>query len=291
MISQVSPSAFTGTQLKWLQLEHNSLTEFPDLRVVSATFGKLFIYRNKISVIPQELVDGMEKLWYIHITWNPLIQIPDFTNVGNKHVHLVINRTTGIEIGREYLCSVGLLRVYYEAGDVPQLKCDSQATLTHLYMQYRDYDSNTNFTNLISAGPNLNELVLDNNNFEEDFPDIPNEVRTRIKYFYVRSASLAYISPVRLENFSLNHLNLSDNKLVSVPLKTFNVTKKLMLRKNPWEEFSFNYWQSALCQGYGNRLNYLDLSETAENVLQWSIMESAQCLRNIDLHILAYDVS
>ena len=94
LISHVSATAFTGTSLRLLHLARNRLAQFPDLRVVSASFAKLYIQSNSISVIPQELVDNMQALRYINIMWNPLVAIPDFTNVGSKHIHLVLNRIT-----------------------------------------------------------------------------------------------------------------------------------------------------------------------------------------------------
>ena len=76
--SYVEDGCFRGTVLKYISLDDNQLTTFPDFRQVNMTMKTISISLGKISRITAEDVNYLTALEALYLDQNPLIAMPDF---------------------------------------------------------------------------------------------------------------------------------------------------------------------------------------------------------------------
>ena len=280
----VSPRAFNGTILRILWLSHNYLTQFPDFQMVSATLEALYIFHNKIEIINQTRIDALVKLAKLDIRFNPLHALPNFTEVGSEATtrELSINNVSSFMP----VTFCGFIRVNYlqtPVNEVPYLVCANNQPndIKTLCCQHKEYNAQTDFSNLTSfVHPDFRYINLDHNNFHENFPDLPIEVRKTIKILTIRNSAMSYISADRLANYSLTTLNVSYNKLTTVPLEAFQVAGRLGLSSNPWQEFSATYWHGILCHVHSQDVTVLDMSHNIPHLAYMRVLQDILCARS-----------
>ena len=164
---------------------------------------------------------------------------------------------------------------------VPYIDCrDKQsAELESLSLQGNGYTASTDFSNLTAiAHPGFSSLYINHNEFSENFPDFPIELRQTIKYLEIKHSHMSYISADRLANYSLNLLNLSYNALEAVPMETFHIAQKLGLSSNLWRNFTSTYWHEALCEG--QNLHRLEMSHNMPHLAYMRILLNILCTRD-----------
>ena len=280
----VSPSAFNGTILHKLVLSHNYLTQFPDFQMVSATLEELSIHHNDIEIINQTRIEALVKLAKLDIRSNPLRALPNFTEVGSEATtrELTINNVSSFMP----VTFCGFIRVNYlqtPINEVPYLVCaDNQPNaVKQLYCQHYEYNAQTDFSNLTSfVHPDFLLINLDHNNFHENFPDLPIEVRKTIKYLHIRNSAMTYISADRLDNYSLTTINMSYNELNTLPLEAFQLAGRLGLSSNPWQEFSATYWHGILCHVDSQDITVLDMSHNVPHLAYMHVLQDILCARS-----------
>ena len=280
-MTTVSPSAFNGTILLKLWLPYNDLTQFPDLQMVSATLESLYIYHNKIEIINQTRIEALVKLAKLDIRFNPLCALPNFTKVGSTTWELSINNVSSFMP----VTFCGFIRVNYlqdPVNEVPYLVCANNQPndIQNLFCQQKEYNAQTDFSNLTSfVHPDFQYINLDHNNFHENFPDLPISVRKTIKILTIRNTAMGYISADTLANYSLTTLNVTYNKLTTVPLEAIQAARRLVLSNNPWQEFSATYWHGMLCDVDSQDVTVLAMSHNMPHLAYMRVLQDILCSR------------
>ena len=266
----------------YIVLQVNWLTEFPDVRSIASTLVKLYLYHNKIEVIDQTLLSPLVNIQSLNLKYNPLKVLPDFSDVGASSASFKILHINNIWVHSDTICEFHTLVMGYDSlHGVPYIDCkDKQsAELETLYLQSNDYTARTDFSNLTAiAHPGFSSLYIDYNEFAENFPDLPIELRQTIKHLVIKHSHMTYISADRLANYSLNLLNLSYNALDAVPMETFHIAQQLSLSSNPWQNFTSTYWHEALCDG--QNLHRLEMSHNMPHLAYMHILLNILCTRD-----------
>ncbi|ELU17269.1 hypothetical protein CAPTEDRAFT_192847 [Capitella teleta] len=76
-ISFVESGCFKGTQLLFINLENNLLTNFPDFHEVNNTLLAVYVTSNAITKISEEEINYLTNLKYLHLAENPIVSLPD----------------------------------------------------------------------------------------------------------------------------------------------------------------------------------------------------------------------
>lgn len=208
------------SQLKDIRMNTNQLTSFPNLTVVASTLNYLYLDDNSISVVPYELLDSLENLWFLSIQNNGLTSFPNPPGPSRTMTALKIAYNQ-FENGLPKLDIVAQSVSAFEIGysDVGHLEAEDLIfpRLSSLYCQNNGLSKFPNFT--YSAG-RLTTLILSDNIIGE----IDGRLLTLLTS--LTTLDLARNQLTHFSNFHVNgtglvpklrNLYLSNNRFTSLP--------------------------------------------------------------------------
>ena len=240
-IEYVSPSAFVNTSLEILDLSRNLLTTLPDVLAVADTLTKLFLEYNLISEVSEPLLH-LPHISTINLIKNLLTTLPNFTFTGTEALQTALVISIANPFAFTTLCHFEEVNLKISPHQyVPSLDCaETESEMDTLNLVSLNYNTKTDFSNLTTFNTygQLRKLIIENCDFSEDFPDLPQDIRQSLIYLSIRNSLLSHISPQRLANYSLNTLNLRGNELSEPSWELFQIAKHFYLQLNPFEKVS-----------------------------------------------------
>ena len=260
--------AFSGNSKLWLlQLSDNKLTEMPDLAAVKHSLMELQLGANRITRVSRERLD-LPRLRLLQLHQNDLEELPDFSLVGTNTTEMKKVRLSKITPPPTNeailtLCRFEMVTWRRLESYVPLLGCD-QASLIELKLPLNGYNDDTDFYNLTYLAPisSFVNLSLMNNDFTV-FPDLPHTIRQKLKVLDLSQCDIVSVPDNAIQSYSLQYLDLSENRLLTVPPALFAHTENLILSNNPtFINWTSQLWTPVFCNEQYFSLRYLGLYDT-----------------------------
>ena len=249
-IHTISPTAFTLTQLRHLDLAENRLTIAPDLTAVTGTLKFLNTKKNSFTIFPNITLHGTD-------------------------VQLIFRNTS--KIWAEHIsqvCQIGHFRWPQSTlQSVPDLLCESSAIHT-LGLFENSLKENCDFTKLETISNSLKSLGLATNLFTQ-FPVLPQNVRKNLKQLILSYNMITTISEDVITGYNLIYLALGYNRITTIPDDLFLVAQSIDLTYNPLHDWDQNKWNEMICRA--SSLNTLDLSGSLSSLTQMPDIHHSIC--------------
>ncbi len=236
LIADLHPMSFSGlSSLSYLDLGHNQLTIFPDLKVLKHSLTSLFLSYNQIVYINHINLLDLYQLQYLYLTKNHVNDISNFTSHANlkslyineNQINYISNNAftsfpkshkldlsdnpfnqSKITFSNLYLIFLNLryiVNTTIEVSDLPNLK--------YMYVNY----GNLGKSIILSRVPNLYLLDLSYSNMNGMWPDL-SAVKNTLTILKLRGNDIDELNNTALSMLkSLNTLYL-DHNLLSSPL-------------------------------------------------------------------------
>ena len=276
-IYSVSPSAFSGSHLKFLDLGYNQLTYIPDftvigsrLRVLDLSYNdikmtgnlrflskltELYLQNNKITRLNLTSLMQLEHLHILHLSKNPLRMWPDFTSVGIHDAFpiLYMNKTKRLpHLTHCTFCHFGMvymtgnnLREYPNISTCPT---DPNSTrLESLHLEHNKLGNNADTSLLQSLS--IRSLYL-GDNYYSDIPHFPNNVLGSLDKLSLRVNNISGFSAETLANVaaSVHTIFLQNNYITQMPYELLATARKLGLQNNQISGLNALKMNTALCK-------------------------------------------
>ena len=293
-ITDIANDAFCGTSLKHVYLGGNELTDFPNFSCVRDTLLTLKLWTNKIVSISKEQLD-LPQLYSLAISNNPITVWPDFSLMGvemDSHKDLYFRNGQTLPSLKSIptpFCDMYFVELSLQPYSiVPYINCSSSnSSLNTLKLEGKRYDDSTDLHDLVNLADidSFTSLIMIKNSFTT-FPDLPLALRQKLKTLDLHGCDIESIDAERINGFNLDFLDLSENKLTSLPLDLLKITAKLdMSEVSTVTDWSKGTWAQLFCNSEYEQLNQLDISGTLTNLVKFPMLDGYPCRENIKLDI------
>ncbi|ELT90384.1 hypothetical protein CAPTEDRAFT_217380 [Capitella teleta] len=127
LITSVADGSFEGTKLRYVALQNNQITKFPDLRAVNSTMQILDLEFNNIGQISRQEIDHLGILETMKLKGNPISLLPDLTEYLPLLKILVLTATP-----LQCCCSMAWLKQITNGLSLDSLPCKSPSKWNQL---------------------------------------------------------------------------------------------------------------------------------------------------------------
>ena len=298
-ISDIRPRMFSTNQnLEVLSLTWNNINEVPEDAFAGLSRLKDFsLGFNNISEFPAKVLEPLVALDILGLSGNPIRAWPDLTCVSGIRLE-----ASGVEsfLAPPYyippsVCGVSVaIFSHVPSAELPVFNCqENETSLYALHLHQRNMDDSTDFflIQTVYVSGNLRLLGMSSNSFRT-FPNIPNSIREHLYHLDINNCKIEIIDPSLLEEYNmLNSLDLSGNKLVTLPTQLFTIANHLYVSYMKSLDFDQSLWEEYLCEASDGKLSNLYLSESMDRIQQFPDVSHLVCNRKFTLTISITGVS
>ncbi|ELU08135.1 hypothetical protein CAPTEDRAFT_71429, partial [Capitella teleta] len=169
-ISSIETSCFKGTTLRWISLNNNKLTDFPDFSEVKDTIEEVYINNNEIKNISRMDIANLTRLFKIDLSHNQIssIETSCFKGTTLRWISLNNNKLTDFPDFSKVRDTIE--EVYINNNEIKNISRMDIANLTSLFKIDLSYNQISSIETSCFKGTILRWISLNNNKLT-DFPD------------------------------------------------------------------------------------------------------------------------
>ena len=284
-ISEIFLKTFIANQkLEVLSLTGNNINKVPeDAFAGLSLLEELHLGFNNISVFPMKLFENFTALQDLILKDNPFTAWPDLTPVPGIYLDAGLVESY---FPPPYTLPSSVCNVKYAIfghvpnGELPVFDCqENDTSLYSLHLHHRELDDSTDFSRIqtVSASGSLRVLGMRDNSFTT-FPSIPHSIREHLFRLEINDCKIERIDLNVLEEYNmLTVLDLSNNKLVTLPTRLFTVANTLHLGYMKSLDYNQSVWDEYLCEASDGKLSNLHLDESMDRIQQFPHVSHLVC--------------
>ena len=298
-ITELLPKMFIDNgNLQELNLDSNNINEVAeDTFAGLSRLNALYLRQNNISILPLKLLEPLDSLTQLMVSYNPIKTWPDFSFAPLVYEVIFANGVedyspTPYQLPEEF-CMVRAVTMSYlnHGADLPLFACqENETNINTLHLVSRKLNDTTDFSRIQSI-LTLRSLHIDDNSFTT-FPNITYSIRQRLHGLMISDCKMQTIDPSVLEGYDdLRELDLSENQLVLVPTVLFNLTEDLRLNDMPSLDFNQSIWAEHMCEARNGKLRSLSLAGSMTSLQQFPDVSHILCNRATELKVILTEVT